>query len=315
MGSVGRVGRVGRVSRVGQDGSRVIPHATHAPLKGRLDRLYTSFNCADSATDPIQLVRRFDNPADREVAGFCAAALAFGRVASVIQSIERLFAVMGPSPSAYVRSFDARRQARDLKPIVHRWTKGEDLTALVLILQRMLRKGSIEAFFLEGYDFEAPDLSAAIDSFSTRALDTDLRPAYGNRKPRPGVAYFFSRPSCGGACKRLNLFLRWMVRSDAVDFGIWKNVSASKLVVPLDTHVIRVGQCLRLTRYTSPGWRMAADITASLRKFDANDPVKYDFSLCHLGMSDQCGFNRRHGDLQCPLRGFCKPKGKRKVET
>jgi uncharacterized protein (TIGR02757 family) len=298
------VGDVRREGRVGQDA-----------LRKRLDDLYVSFNCVDSATDPIQLVRRFESPADREVAGFCAAALAFGRVASVLQSIERVFAVMGRSPAAYVRSFDPGRQARDLKPIVHRWTKGEDLTALVLILQRMLLTGSIEAFFLEGYDPKAPDLSASLESFSTRALQTNLRPAYGNRTPRPGVGYFFSRPSCGGACKRLNLFLRWMVRKDAVDFGIWKTVSASKLVVPLDTHVIRVGRCLGLTRYTSPGWRMAADITASLRKLDADDPVKYDFSLCHLGMADQCGFNRAQGDSECPLRGVCRPARPRKLKS
>jgi uncharacterized protein (TIGR02757 family) len=282
--------------------------AGRVELKQRLDDLYGSFNCIDSATDPIQLVRRFEHPADREVAGFCAAALAFGRVASVLQSIERVFAVMGRSPAAYIRAFDPRRQARDLTPIVHRWTKGEDLTALVIILQRMLEKGSIEAFFLEGYDPRAADLSAALESFSTRAMQTDLRPAYGNRKPRPGVAYFFSRPSCGGACKRLNLFLRWMIRRDAVDFGIWKSVPASKLVVPLDTHVIRVGRCLRLTRYASPGWKMAADITASLRELDPDDPVKFDFSLCHLGMADQCGFNRAQGDSACPLRGLCHPR-------
>lgn len=295
---------MGRVGRVEKDA-----------LKERLDRLYASFNCVDSATDPIQLVRRFENPADREVAGFCAAALAFGRVASVLQSIERLYAVMGPSPAAYVRAFEPRRHARDLKPIVHRWTKGEDLTALVIILQRMLRHGSIEAFFLEGYDPNAPDLSAALESFSSRAMETDLRPAYGSRTPRPGVGYFFSRPSCGGACKRLNLFLRWMVRSDAVDFGIWKNVPAAKLVVPLDTHVIRVGRCLRLTRYASPGWRMAADITASLRELDPHDPVKYDFSLCHLGMADQCGFNRAQADNECPLQGLCHPRNKRTPKT
>jgi uncharacterized protein (TIGR02757 family) len=294
------VGAAVHVGRVGKHG-----------LKERLDRLYHSFNCVDSATDPIQLVRRFDDPADREVAGFIAAALAFGRVASVLQSIERVFSVMGRSPASYVRAFDPRQQARELTPIVHRWTKGEDLTALVLILQRMLRSGSIEAFFLEGYASRERDVSAALESFSTRAMQTDLAPAYGNRKPRPGVAYFFSRPSCGGACKRLNLFLRWMVRHDSVDFGIWKKVSTSKLVVPLDTHVIRVGQCLRLTRYSSPGWRMAADITAALRELDPDDPVKYDFSLCHLGMADQCGFNRAQGDTQCPLRGLCRPRPKR----
>ncbi len=277
-------------------------------LKERLDALYASFNCVDSATDPIHLVRRFEHPADREVAGFCAAALAFGRVASVLQSIERLFAVMGPSPAAYVRAFEPSRQARDLKPLVHRWTTGADLTALIIILQRMLQKGSIEDFFLEGYDPDAADLSGALESFSSRAMETNLRAAYGNRKPRPGVGYFFSRPSCGGACKRLNLYLRWMVRTDAVDFGIWKRIPAAKLVVPLDTHVIRVGRCLQLTRYVSPGWKMAADITAALRELDPADPVKYDFSLCHIGMANACGFNRAQGDSGCPLRGSCHPR-------
>jgi uncharacterized protein (TIGR02757 family) len=171
----------------------------------------------------------------------------------------------------------------------------------------MLQTGSIEAFFLEGYEPEAEDLSVALESFSTRALETNLRAVYGRKKPRPGVGYFFSRPSCGGACKRLNLFLRWMVRRDAVDFGIWTQIPASKLVVPLDTHVIRLGRCLRLTKYVSPGWKMAADITASLRELDPADPVKYDFSLCHIGMNNTCGFNRRQGDTTCPLRGSCHP--------
>jgi uncharacterized protein (TIGR02757 family) len=276
-------------------------------LKDRLDALYASFNCVDSATDPIQIVRRFTDPADREVVGFCAAALAFGRVASVLQSIERLLAVMGRSPAAFVRGFSAKRDSRSLTPLVHRWTKGEDLIALMIILQQMLDRGSVEAFFLEGYDPDAGDISGALESFSTRALAVDLRPAYGRRRPRPGVAYFFSRPSCGGACKRLNLYLRWMVRHDAVDFGLWKNVPASKLIIPLDTHVIRVGRCLHLTSYTSPGWRMAAEITASLRELDPLDPVKYDFSICHLGMADQCGFNRVQADSRCPLRGLCHP--------
>jgi len=277
-------------------------------LKERLDALYASFNCVDSAADPVQLVRRFADPADREVAAFCAAALAFGRVTSVLQSIERLFDVMGPSPASFVRAFDPSRQKREFRPLLHRWIGGDDLLALVLILQRMLQHGSIEQFFVEGFDRSSPDLSSALESFSTRALETDLRPAYGRRKPHPGVGYFFSRPSCGGACKRLNLFLRWMVRSDAVDFGIWRHIRPATLIIPLDTHVIRVGRCLRLTRYTSPGWKMAADITASLRKFDPNDPVKYDFSLCHLGMADQCGFSRAQADSRCPLRGFCCPR-------
>jgi uncharacterized protein (TIGR02757 family) len=138
----------------------------------------------------------------------------------------------------------------------------------------------------------------------------DLKAAYGRVPKRPGVGYFFPRPSAGSGCKRLNLFLRWMVRRDALDLGVWTRVSPAKLIVPLDTHVIRVGRCLRLTTYTSPGWRMARDITASLRRLDPVDPVKYDFAVCHLGMMNACGFSRPQADAQCPLRGACRPRAR-----
>jgi uncharacterized protein (TIGR02757 family) len=277
-------------------------------LKDPLERLYRTFDHASSASDPVHIVRRYQTPEDREVVGFCAAGLAFGRVASVLNSIESLLEVMGPNPAAFVRGFDPARQGVRLTPLVHRWIRGRDLAALILILQRMLREsGTIEAFFLEGDDAAAPDVGPALDAFSTRALATDLRPAYGRVPKRPGVCYFFPRPSAGSACKRLNLFLRWMVRRDAIDLGVWTKVTPSRLIVPLDTHVIRLGRCLRLTRYISPGWKMAAEITASLRAINPRDPVRYDFSLCHVGMMNACGFNRSQGDTQCPLRGVCRP--------
>jgi uncharacterized protein (TIGR02757 family) len=173
----------------------------------------------------------------------------------------------------------------------------------------MLREdGSIEGFFVAGDDPSAPDVHAALDSFSTRALATDLSAAYGARPPRRlGVCYFFPRPSAGSACKRLNLFLRWMVRRDAVDLGVWTRVSSSRLVVPLDTHIIRLGRCLKLTTYTSPGWKMAAQITAALRALDSVDPVRYDFAICHVGMMGACGYATPQKDSQCPLRGLCHP--------
>ena len=278
-------------------------------LGQRLEDLYRTFDHINSATDPVHIVRRYRAPEDREIVGFCAAALAFGRVASVLQSIESLLAVMGPRPAAFVRSFDPARQRDQLDPLVHRWIRGRDLVALLLILQRTLHEsGSIERFFVAGDDPDAPDIGPALDAFSVRALETDLRPAYGRVPKRPGVRYFFPRPSAGSACKRLNLFLRWMVRRDAIDLGVWTSVSPSRLIVPLDTHVIRLGRCLRLTRYASPGWKMAAEITASLRAIDPEDPVRYDFSLCHVGMMNACGYRRAQGDRQCPLRGECRPK-------
>jgi uncharacterized protein (TIGR02757 family) len=257
----------------------------------------------------VHLVRRYESADDREIVGFCAAGLAFGRVASVLQSIEALLAVMGPSPAAFVRGFDPVSGKRRLARLGHRWIRGNDLAALMLILQRMLREsGSIEGFFLTGDDPSTTDVAPALEAFSTRALDTDLRPAYGRVPVRAGVCYFFPRPSAGSACKRLNLFLRWMVRKDAIDLGVWSHLSPSRLVVPLDTHVIRLGRCLSLTRYRSPGWRMAAEITASLRAVDADDPIRYDFSLCHVGMMHACGFGSAQRDSQCPLRGVCKPR-------
>jgi len=279
-----------------------------ATLKDRLDALYHEFNDAHAATDPIQLVQRFERREDREIAAFCAAALAFGRVRSVLNSIEGFFAVMGASPAAYVRAFEPRKDVQSLDHLVHRWIRGIDLAALVWVLHQMLEShGSIEAFFVDGIDADAQTVEAALDAFSRRACALDLRAVYGRVSSRPGVAYFFARPSSGGACKRLNLFLRWMVRHDRVDLGVWSRVKPSQLIVPLDTHVIRVGRCLRLTRYKSPGWRMAADITESLRMFDPIDPVRYDFSLCHIGMMNACGYGTKLGDTRCPLRGACRP--------
>jgi uncharacterized protein (TIGR02757 family) len=268
--------------------------------------------------------------------GFLAASLAFGRLGSVLNSIERVLAIAGPEPAAYVKRFEPATDGGAFRGVVHRWTRGPDLVALLWVMRQMLdRAGSIEQFFLEGDDRSSRDVGPAIDSFSRRALALDLEAVYGRRSSprsarppgrlaaaaRPlGVRYFFPRASAGSGCKRLNLFLRWMVRRDALDLGVWRHVAPSRLIIPLDTHVVRVGQCLGLTRYASPGWRMAEDMTASLRRLDPDDPVKYDFSLCHLGMMNACGFDRASPgrpatrtplNLHCPLRGVCQPHGRR----
>lgn len=280
-------------------------------LKERLEFLYADYNRLESAADPIHLVRPFTRNDDREIAGFCAAALAFGRVASVINSITTLLQIMGPHPAAFVRQFDPSAPHPALRQMVHRWIRGADVAALLWILRQMLeRHGSIEGFFVEGLSAEHEDVAPALDSFSTRALALDVRRAYGKLPRKPGVCYFFPRPSAGSACKRLNLFLRWMVRTDEIDLGVWTRVPAAKLIVPLDTHVIRLGHCLRLTKYSSAGWKMAADITSTLRALDPQDPVRFDFSICHVGMMNACGYGRRQGDSQCPLKGLCHPRAR-----
>lgn len=262
-------------------------------VKPALDTLYDSFNAPDAAADPIQIVRRYPDVRDREIVAFIAAGLAFGRVASVLASIETIVSLMGPSPSAFVRHFDAKRDGARFAAFVHRWIRGREMVALFVTLKRMLDEfDSIEACFAAGYDAAHEDLAPAIEAFAARG----------------GKSYFFARPSTGSACKRMNLFLRWMVRHDGVDPGGWTMIPASKLLVPLDTHTIRLGKCLRLTRRASPGWKMAADITAALRTLDPSDPVRYDFSLCHLGMMGNCGYGTKQGSSQCPLKPHCHPR-------
>jgi uncharacterized protein (TIGR02757 family) len=278
-------------------------------MKAALDRLYDAFNAPESALDPIQIVRRYPRLEDREVVAFVAAALAFGRVASVLQSIEALCEVMGSHPARFVRKFDPARHGAPLRPLVHRWTRGPDFIALLWVLRRTIEDhGSLEEAVAHRLRPDAPDIGEALEQFSTAAQSCDVGPAYGRHVPaRPGFCYFFARPSTGSACKRLNLFLRWMVRTDRVDPGGWTRIRPGQLIVPLDTHTIRVGRCLRLTKRASPGWAMALDITGALRTHHADDPVRYDFALCHLSMMGGCGWRTKAGNRGCPLRDHCRP--------
>jgi uncharacterized protein (TIGR02757 family) len=280
-------------------------------LKPELDRLYDQFNLTHSTRDPIWTVRRFQASDDQEIVAFLASALAFGRVQSVLQTVDAVLAVMGGTPAAFVRDFHPDLATR-FDGVGHRWIRSRDLAALTWLLHQMVRDhGSIEGFFAAGLEPGADSIADGLESFSARAMALELQAIYGRRRPTPGVGYFFSRPSSGGACKRLNLFLRWAVRHDAVDLGLWEAVRPAQLVVPLDTHIIRVGSCLGMTRRASPGWRMAIDVTRALRQLNPDDPVRYDFSMCHLGMGGSCGFGTTRTSAQCPLHSVCRPRRRR----
>jgi len=256
-------------------------------LRRRLDDLYRAYDHRFVDPDPLQLVRAQEGRADREIVGFLAAGLAFGGVPQIKRSIATVLAVLGPRPAEAVRALSARESARRLRGFKHRWTDGRDVACLLFFLRQMLvSHDSLESFFAAGLPAGEADVGAALSSFSARALRLDHGGLYGRGAlPRDaGVRYFFSSPDDGSACKRLNLFLRWMVRRDSVDLGLWTAVPSSALVIPLDTHIYKVARRARLTRYRSPGWRMAADITRRLRAFDPADPVKYDFAFHRLGL-------------------------------
>lgn len=251
-----------------------------ASLKRRLDRLYRTFDRTYLESDPLAFVHRYTTDADREIVGFLASGLAFGNVRSIQASVGTLLKALGDSPSGFVDRFEPERDGGRLDGIYHRWIDAADLRALLVVLRRMREEGgSIGGFFMQGYDPADKDVGRALTSFSERARA--LAPAR--------VAPFFPSPKGGSACKRLNLYLRWMVRQhDGLDLGLWTGVSPRQLVLPLDTHLVRLSRALGLTSRKSPGWAMAIEATRSLALLDREDPVKYDFSLSRLGILDLC---------------------------
>lgn len=255
--------------------------SSDARIASALEALVGRFDGRFLDTDPLGIVRRFPDPSDREVAGLLAAGLAYGRVASIRASLERLFAMLGTRPSRFVDALEPRRDARRLERFVHRFHTGRDVAVLLGLVRRARETaGSLEAFFT-GADPEpgSETIGPALDRFGTRLF------ALGDVAPADRVRFFLPLPARGSVCKRSCLFLRWMVRpEDGVDCGVWKSVSPSRLVLPLDTHLIRVVRALGWTRRTSPGWAMALEATSRLRRIDPDDPVRFDFALSRLGI-------------------------------
>jgi uncharacterized protein (TIGR02757 family) len=283
-----------------------------AALKSQLDALAAAFTPEQIAPDPLEFPRAYADRADQEAAAFVASALAYGNVKAIKASVAEALRRMGPSPAAFVRRFDPARDARAFDGFVHRFNRGEDLAALCLVLRRLAETyGSLEAAFLAHDEPAAPDVRPALTGFTTAALGVDPWPLYGGARRFPdtaGVRFFFASPSGGSACKRLNLFLRWVARpADGIDLGLWRRVSPSRLVIPLDTHVARIARYIGLTRRTSPSWLMASEVTAHLRRLEPADPVRYDFAICRLGILARCP--RRRDAARCApclLRPVCR---------
>jgi uncharacterized protein (TIGR02757 family) len=256
-------------------------------LRERLESLYRHYDHRFVDPDPLELVRIQPTPADREVVGLIASALAYGAVAQIKRSIGRVLAVLGDAPAQAVDRLEPREAARALAGFKHRFNDGRDVACLLFFLRQMRdQAGSVESFFLAGHDPAGEDVEEALGSFSARALALDHGGLYGRGAlpDKAGVRFFFPSPRDGSACKRLNLYLRWMARRDGVDLGVWRGLDPAALVIPLDAHIFAIARRVRLTRYRSAGWPMAIDITRRLRRLDPRDPVKYDFAFHRMGL-------------------------------
>ena len=296
-------------------------------LKQIFERLYNRYNHRNLIKpDPLQFVYQYNSPSDMEVVAFLSAALAYGRVEQIEKSLSNLFARMGESPFAFVKNFDKRGLKR-LSGFKHRFTTGGDIADLLVLLKQVLKRyGSIERFFIEGYNSGDKNIIPAL----TRFCDS-LWKMYSkdhNGQPTVGLKFLLAGPAGGSACKRLNLFLRWMVRKDDVDLGLWKSIDKAKLIVPVDVHIGRLCRILGIypvrnnpvKSAKAPSVRVsngvnnrktaslaaAVEITESFAQIEPTDPVKYDFALSRIGITEGCNGKYDLRCKGCELVEFCK---------
>jgi uncharacterized protein (TIGR02757 family) len=273
-------------------------------IKDVLERLYAKYNRRYLIKpDPLQFVYRYSSGADMEIAGLLAAVLAYGRVEQIEKSLDDLLERMGNNPFEFALKFDEgnRRKIEDFK---HRFTTGGDISELLTLLKKVLNEyGSIENFFVEGYTSSDKNIIPALSKFCDSLLEIC---AGANKGWVPkGVGYLLPRPAAGSVCKRLNLFLRWMVRKDDVDTGLWKSVDKAKLVVPVDVHIGRLCKILGFYDQKTISLSAAIKITEGFAAVEPADPVKYDFALSRIGIVENCTGKISSRCRVCELFEYC----------
>ena len=293
-----------------------------SPLLGqRLEALYRFYGPESARTDPIVFPLRYEAAEDREVAGWIATAFAYGQVRTIQDNVGFLLDALGPRPARGLDAIaDFRSFSREaLHGFRHRFHGARDAAALLYAIAAVRREaGSVRAFFEREQREEDADVGPLLSRVVARLMALDWRPALGMRRgalPEGSpVRFFFPDPAAGSACKRWNLYLRWMVRRDRLDFGLWQGIPTRRLVVPTDTHVHRIARRLGLTRRAAADWKTAREITGALSRFDADDPVRFDYALCRLGILDVCTpeISRCRCGI-CPVRDACRVGRRRRT--
>jgi uncharacterized protein (TIGR02757 family) len=247
-----------------------------------LESLYRAFNRRSFVhPDPLEFLFRYSDSRDQEIAGIVAATLAYGRVNQILSSVARVLDGM-ERPRAFLDRTPAPQLRRLFRDFRHRFTDGRELAALLIGVKRAVAEhGSLEALFARGMAARDGTILPGLALFVER-----LRKFAGGPDACPSL---LSSPEDGSACKRLNLYLRWMVRRDAVDPGPWRSVPQAKLVVPLDTHLFRLSRLMGLTRRNQPDLKTALEVTRAFAAASPRDPVRYDFALTRIGINPACG--------------------------
>ena len=258
-----------------------MPRLTKEKIKRKLDYHYRTFDRTKISPDPLEFPHRFSNFYNIEISAFVSSVFAYGTLKQIMATLENIFKIMGESPYDFVTNFNWIKHSKYFKNIKYRFYSSEDIVSLFDMLNLVYNAyGSLNYMFLLYYYSKETNLKNSISHFSHNLLDI----ANYHSNTTPGLKFMFPDPYNGSPCKRMNLFLRWMIRKDELDFGLWQEIPTDKLIIPVDTHIAAISKELNLTKRKNVSWAMAEEITENLKKFNAEDPVKYDFALCHIGM-------------------------------
>lgn len=276
---------------------------TLSELKTYLDGLVERFEQPSFiAEDPIAIPHGFDDPRDQAVIGLYAALLAWGRRQTVLNKMEALCERMGYAPFRFVRDFDPARDAAALEGFKHRTFQPIDAFWFTRNLSAALaRHGSVENLFADHLPPKADDVGPAIQGVSTTILS--IAPETPER-----LRKHLARPEAGSACKRLNMYLRWMVRPGPVDLDLWTRITPDQLLVPLDVHSGRQARALGLVERKSNDWKAAQRLTAACRRLCPDDPARYDFAFFSPGVHDVSLDARFTGDNSVDLNSSPTPR-------
>ncbi len=245
-------------------------------LKDALEGIYHKWNHPQYIhPDPLEFVHRFSNPIDQEIVGLLASCLAYGRVQQILNSVELLLERLGEPAKTITGSSRSDIELR-LSGFKHRFTSGKEIASLLSNVAEIIEHfGSIGDFFYSLCKKSDDDLVPALSRFVKRLT-----------KGEDGLKFLLPDPERGSACKRPFLYLRWMVRDDGVDLGLWDKVEKSKLIIPLDTHMLRIGRELGWVKNKQGNLQAAVKITQGFKSIAPDDPVKYDFALTRWGIRD-----------------------------
>ena len=265
----------------GMFSNRLIPADT-AQMADMLEAAFRIYNTPGFiADDPISIPHGFSRLQDREIIGFWAATLAWGQRKTIIQSARRLVELMDGAPFDFILNHAEQDRARFLD-FKHRTFQATDTLWFLEFFQQYYRKhNSLENAFARHL---LPD-----DATTERALAGFHRDFFDSPDAPDRTRKHVATPERGSTCKRLNMFLRWMVRRDGagVDFGVWQQISPAQLLIPLDVHVERVARRFGLLQRPQTDWRAVLELTENLRAFDPLDPVKYDYALFGMGVLEK----------------------------